>query len=248
MLVACLVSQTASGAENVPPPAADTGLAVIDISAVGDVPKGLDQLLNEALLTTLKASGRFSPILSSSDMRGLLDLEQQRSALGCDASNCLVELGGALGVPFLLIPSLGRLGDRYLLQAKILLVEDARVVARAQVSTDQYRQLLDVVERLAEALIAQTFKEAVPTRWRPRMRWTGIGLAAAGAAGSAYGYWRGVQQVAQFQQSVNNTDGLPGQAAVESFQSGIDRADRSVAIGYGAALIGALLWVWGGAG
>ena len=245
MLIICLLPQTARAAEG---DAVETGLAVIDLQAVRGIPKGLDQLLNEALLTELKASGRFKPILSSSDMRGLLDLEQQRTALGCDASNCLVEIGGALGVPYLLVPSLGRLGDRYLLQAKVLLVEDARVVARAQVSTRNYRQLLDVVERLSDELIAQTFNEVVPTRWRPRVRWTGLALGAAGAVGSAYGYWQGAQHTTQFQQSINLANGLPQPAAVEAFQADIDQADRTVAIGWTTTVLGALLWMLGAAG
>ena len=226
----------------------DTGLAVMDLVAVSGVPKGLDQLLNEALLTRLKKSGRFSPILGSSDMRGLLDLEQQKTALGCDASNCLVELGGALGVPYLLVPSLGRLGDRYLLQAKVLMVEDARVVARAQVTTTDYKELLDVIDKVSEELIAQTFGEALPSLGRQRMRWAGMVAVGVGMIGSAYGYWSGSQQTSSFQQAVNNTTGLPNQAAVEGFSLGIERADQVVAVGFGAAIVGALLVVFGMAG
>ena len=225
--------------------AKDTGLAVMDLVAISGVPQGLDQLLNEALLTRLKKSGRFRTILSSSDMRDLLDLEQQKTVLGCDASNCLIELGGALGVPYLLVPTLGRLGERYLLQAKVLMVEEARVVARAQVTTTDYKQLLDVIDKVSEELIAQTFGEALPSLGRKRMRWAGMATVGLGLVGSAYGYWQGAQETSAFQQSINRTDGLPSPSIAAGFQQGMARADQTVAFGLGAAIIGAILMVVG---
>jgi len=225
--------------------AKDTGLAVMDLVAVSGVPKGLDQLLNEALLTRLKKSGRFRTILSSSDMRDLLDLEQQKTTLGCDASNCLVELGGALGVPYLLVPTLGRLGERYLLQAKVLMVEEARVVARSQVTTTEYKELLEVIDKVSEELIAQTFGEPLPSLGRKRMRQAGVVAVGLGLVGSAYGYWQGAQKTNAFQQSINRTGGLPNQATAAEFQQGMERADQTVAVGLGAVVIGAILTIFG---
>ena len=177
--------------------AKDTGLAVMDLVAVSGVPKGLDQLLNEALLTRLKKSGRFRTILSSSDMRDLLDLEQQKTTLGCDASNCLVELA-APSAFLTLVPTLGRLGERYLLQAKVLMVEEARVVARSQVTTTEYKELLEVIDKVSEELIAQTFGEPLPSLGRKRMRQAGVVAVGLGLVGSAYGYWQGAQKTNAF--------------------------------------------------
>ena len=125
------------------------------------------------------------------------------------------------------------------------MVEEARVVARAQVTTTDYKQLLEVIDKVSEELIAQTFGEALPSLGRQRMRWAGMAAVGLGLVGSAYGYWQGSAETSAFQQSINNAGGLPNQAAAAGFQQGIERADQTVAVGFGAAIVGAILMVFG---
>ena len=75
------------------------GLAALDIKASHGVPPELAQLMGEILLSELKSSGQFGSVLGSSDMQAMLDLEQQKTVLGCDEDSCLAQLGGALGCP-----------------------------------------------------------------------------------------------------------------------------------------------------
>ena len=59
------------------------GLAVTPISGEGSKSSSqLTALLDEALLTQLRQSGRFSRIVGGSDLRAVIDLEAQRSMLG----------------------------------------------------------------------------------------------------------------------------------------------------------------------
>jgi len=106
------------------------GIAALDLVAVKGVDPAVARLLNEAMLSRLKASGRFSSILGSSDLKAMLSMEQQKAALGCGDDSCLAELGGALGVPLLFSADVGVVGGRFMLNIKILKVDEARVADR----------------------------------------------------------------------------------------------------------------------
>ena len=90
----------------------------------------MGKLLNQVMMQRLTNSERFSNILGMGDIREMIDLESQKQALGCEQESCLAELGGALGVPLLIVPSLGKLGGVYLLALKINDVENAKVSVR----------------------------------------------------------------------------------------------------------------------
>ncbi|MDE0882636.1 MAG: hypothetical protein OSB21_08585, partial [Myxococcota bacterium] len=59
-------------------------------------------VLNELMLAVITEDGRFEQVVSGADLRDLLNMEQQKAALGCEASNCMAEIGKALDVPFIL--------------------------------------------------------------------------------------------------------------------------------------------------
>ena len=95
----------------------------------------------------------------------MVDMEQQKMALGCDTTSCLAELGGALGVPYLIESSVSRVGERYVLTLKILAVEDAKVMARKVAMVGQEAQLIASLETIIpEALnaLAAALRAAAP--------------------------------------------------------------------------------------
>ena len=106
------------------------GLAALNIKAERGVDESLVNILSDALLSQLKASERFASVIGSSDVQAMISMEQQKQALGCDEDSCLAQLGGALGVPYLLTGSLGAVGGRFILNLKMLWVDEARVVER----------------------------------------------------------------------------------------------------------------------
>ena len=95
----------ASPAAAVPADQAE-GIAVMDLNAIHGVPQTLADLLNERLTSEVQASKRFQSVIAGSDLRAILILKQMQ-ALGCEESNCLTQIGGALGVPYLMVPSVG---------------------------------------------------------------------------------------------------------------------------------------------
>jgi TolB-like protein len=78
--------------------------------------------------------------------------------MGCTEGSCLVEIGGALGVQYLLSSEVGRVGNRWLMS--IALLDVARAAALRRVSRAAARQE-DLVE-LAGALSRRPWP--APTR------------------------------------------------------------------------------------
>ena len=175
------------------------GLAVMDMKVEAGLSKGVGALLNERLITEFQNSPVFGSIMGASDMREMLDLEQQKTALGCGDSNCLAELGGALGVPYLVTSSVGRVGSRLMLNIKLLEVEEARVAARSSVIYDDEDKLVDGLTADVRKMLAKTFgkrpepvmtskddslsttqPQVSPSTARRPFSWLGIALIGSG--------------------------------------------------------------------
>lgn len=162
-------------------------LAVLDLSAVGDGRKELEpkaELLTSLTLAEVNRLGRFKAI-GRQDVSALLGLERQRQLLGCSdaASSCLGELAGALGVDFVLTGTLGRLGQTYRVDLKLLAANsaEARGSASADVIAGDDEAFLGAVERLVRQLTASV---PPPPGWvEPPLRY-----AKRGGAGLAVGF------------------------------------------------------------
>ena len=119
----------------------------------------------------------------------MVDMEQQKAALGCDDTNCLAELGGALGVPYLIDSSLSKVGGQFVLTLKILAVEDAKVAVSkvAMVKDEAQRSLArssrgmsGLVQDKAPAAQASAAAPAVATKKKP-IRGNAIALSSGRA-------------------------------------------------------------------
>ena len=128
-------------------------------------------------------------MLGGSELRAMLDLEQQKTALGCNDTSCLAELGGSLGVPFLVVPTIGKLGGSYLLNIKLFDVDESEPLWRDRRQVDSEVGLLPAMKELAEALHRFRHQPAAPspvtaaatTRWAP-MAVTALGGLVATSA------------------------------------------------------------------
>jgi hypothetical protein len=69
-------------------------------------------------------------VVGSSDVTALLGFEQQKQLAGCDESSCLMEIGNALGASHIVVPSLGKFGEQFIVTTKVLEVRDGRVLHR----------------------------------------------------------------------------------------------------------------------
>jgi TolB-like protein len=106
------------------------GMAVMDVRNVQGVQAGTSTLITDIIVTEVSGTRRYD-VVGSSDISNLLGLEKQKQLLQCgEDSSCLAELGGALGVDYLLSGTVGLLGSRLRISLTIQHVKRARVVAR----------------------------------------------------------------------------------------------------------------------
>lgn len=126
-------------------------VAVLDVRALG----GADPKLVTALSPSIVAEAARYPVqvIAGSDLRALLGLEAQKQLAGCDDSGCLAQIGGAMGVEYLLVVDVGEIGGRWNLSLSLLDVPHARAAARSSKPARSAGELMDVVPAaVAEAM------------------------------------------------------------------------------------------------
>jgi hypothetical protein len=237
LLIAALLPAVGSAEER-------PGLAALDVDAERGVDSSLAKLISEAILSELKESGRFATVIGSSDITTMINIEQQKQALGCEEDSCLAQLGGALGVPYLFSGSLGSVGGRYMLNLKLLQVEDARVAERMTRIFADERALVDGLKPALTHLL-RTLKAPVSTSvatvqapakgaWKT---WVvgGMGALGLGLVGASFSLVEGAQS------SHNSAPSVATAIALED-------AVRLGNVGVVGALVvvgaGTAVWLW----
>jgi hypothetical protein len=110
-------------------PVAAIRIAVPDMQLTGDIDPSVGQTMTEVVVSESAALGG-AAVIGASDIRALIGFEQQRQLLGCSDASCMAELTGALGVDLLLVSDLGKVGDSWVLNLKLVDARDAHVRAR----------------------------------------------------------------------------------------------------------------------
>lgn len=157
MLKALLILLLAAPTAPAPAESAESsGMAVLDLVLKGGVDKNVGDMLNEIILARLNESGKFGTVLGGSDIKDLLTLEEQKTALGCEDDSCLAQLGGALGVPYLFTSSLGTFGGKFILTLKLTSVDEAVVLARRSEIIQNDAALLEKLPQLISDMVEET--------------------------------------------------------------------------------------------
>jgi TolB-like protein len=135
------------------PDGAKRSFAVLDLKTAGvteDIAKNLTQVLS----TTLKEIDGAS-VISRDDVYAMLEVEKEKTTLGCaDDEECLAEIGGALGVEYLVVGQVGQLAGSYVVSLR--LIQSTGVVVENRV-TETYagpeEQLLAAMRHAGRRLI-----------------------------------------------------------------------------------------------
>jgi len=188
--------------------AADRGdkIAVMALRKDVDLPDGTLRTLNEVLLNEFHQQGKLE-VLGASDIESMLTLEATRQKFSaCEDDSCLAEIGGALGVQLMAAASLGAVGDKYVVNIKILDVSKAEVLSRtSEIIPRDDSELIEglrrAVGKVLAAVVGPVLKDKVPGQaaagpepggdsgawgWAP---WATLGVAvvAAGVGGAMGG-------------------------------------------------------------
>lgn len=138
-----------------PVAAADrTDIAVMKLRADVKLDEGLVRTLNEVLLNQF-ARHKQLKVLGYSDIAAMLQHEEQKNMLAaCTQDSCLAELGGALGVSVLAVPSLGAVGSNYVVNLKLLDVTNSQVIGRAsEIVAREDDELLAAFSRAVDQVV-----------------------------------------------------------------------------------------------
>lgn len=150
-----------------------------------------------ALLTTITArTATGYDVVSSADMRRLMDMAATRESLDCDASgtSCLTELAAALGAERVVFGTLGQLGDTTIITLDLFDADAGTAVGRESLEVTSMDALPSALRKATAALFARdgaalVHRAKVPERepvpagivWGT---WGGLGVAALGFAGA----------------------------------------------------------------
>jgi TolB-like protein len=148
-----LAAPSAASAQAKPP--GKIKLAVMDIRPLG-ADKEKAELLSEVALTEAGNDGRFD-VIGRSDIQSMLGFQKQKAALGCsDDASCIAEIGGALGVDYIVVGSIGKLGSLYRLDIKLVESKKAKVFARAGDNVEgREEELVKKVQKLVHDVLAK---------------------------------------------------------------------------------------------
>lgn len=132
-----------------PAPARPTTVLVLDIA--GDAITAEESgILRDTIASELAKRRKYS-VLTSEDVRRVLDVEAQRQAAGCDGeSSCLAEIGAALGADRVVYGNVARLGEQLVVSLSVVDPQDARAFGR---DTFQVRDVAEAARELPEVAV-----------------------------------------------------------------------------------------------
>ncbi len=130
LLVSLLVATAATPSH---PQRPQPRIAVLDVQDLTGRRAATAKLSTDLEVSEVGGWHRFD-VISSFEIGQLLGLEKEKRLLGCAGdSGCLAEIGGALGVDYLVTARLGKLGTRVRLDLRLLDARRARMLASAGV-------------------------------------------------------------------------------------------------------------------
>jgi TolB-like protein len=132
-------------------------IAVVDLTPIG-TPGTLAQNLTAAVVTELSRV-RLLEVVSREEILKMLSFEENRMMLGCTDAVCLAEIGGALGVEYLVTGNVGQVGDRVLVNLQLIDIRQIKVVNRIKRETGSEGEMLASVASGARELVAKVLSE-----------------------------------------------------------------------------------------
>jgi tetratricopeptide (TPR) repeat protein len=203
-------------------------IAVLDVQAQSNVPETLAKSVLSLVVHDVRQRATGAVVVGADEIRAMLGLEHQKQLLGCTEVSCLAEIGGALGAEKLVLGSLSRFGDTYVLDLKLVEARSAKVLAEGSVRVQDEGALPDAVTRSVVSL----FPNGGPVDTSPRPELTQAPEARHGshalawtlfvASGVAVGFaLYGVVRDVQVQNAISQ---LTPEAGAATYQANIGTA------------------------
>ena len=101
-------------------------IAVLEFAARSGIAQEVGDSLGELVANTVRGLGDYK-VLGKADLQALVGFEQVKDRLGCEETSCLAEIGGALGVDYLLGGNVSRLGGVFLINLRLVSAREVEV-------------------------------------------------------------------------------------------------------------------------
>lgn len=138
-------------------------IAVIDLKAK----RGIDEMtvssLTDLICTEIASSGKYT-VIGRDDMQAMLEHISDKQLLECDDTKCLAQVGGALGVQRLLSGNIGMIGNTYLINLKLIDIDN--VVVMNRISEEYKGDEAGLIGKIKET-VAMLFGEKKPEMATP---------------------------------------------------------------------------------
>jgi hypothetical protein len=167
-------------------------VAVLDVKSVGTFDPKTVQGLTTYIASEVEKSGY--RVVTGAEIIAIIGFDRQRQLLGCTDSSCLAEIGGSLGVDYLLDTEVSEVGGTWLLTSTLISASKSQAIKRVTRRIPKITVLIDTAQKTTQealSFLPPVPKETTgdqPSRW---MAWTGTALGIAGAltagAGGAFG-------------------------------------------------------------
>lgn len=128
---------------------------VLDLVAGAEVPPDYARTLTEMLSYRLGKSRAFE-VIAGEDLRRLVELEGERTAMGCDLDeSCLADIAGALGARFVVYGRLSKLGSLLVLNLSWLDSQGGVALGRVNYQAQTVEEIAQVMLILAGDLVTR---------------------------------------------------------------------------------------------
>ena len=219
------------------------------------------ELVSDSLLAEIRKLSRVSA-MGMDEIQAMLLVEEQRQMLGCSDESCLAEIAGALGADYLIVGSMGQVGESSLLSLKRIDMHKAQTVQtfNRRMAGGSGEELLEALGPGVNALfpdyplrsgLTRGVSAEVVGRWNPPpldtwVFWTVAGTAAATLATSGIFFWQQQEAEDDFQALVDRSrDGRIAVAGADLVEAE-DRAEFNNKVGLALVGTGAALAVGAG--
>lgn len=132
------------------PGAGKVKVAVMEVAGVQGVSPGTATILTNIVTGDVARTG--VETISNRDITAMIGFERQKQILGCSGdAACVAEIGGALGVDYMLTGQVGQIGSQYHLSLQLVETHRAKVAARSSRFAEMNEDALVRVTREATA-------------------------------------------------------------------------------------------------
>ncbi len=119
-------------------------------------PKGVDKN-SVSIVTDLFRDMLFGKhiftVVDRASMQQILKEQNLQQSLGCNSEECAVQIGKILGVNSMIIGTLGKLGDAYILSVRMVSIENAKIVWAKTAKIYDFNRIDEGVSALVDNLV-----------------------------------------------------------------------------------------------